>query len=106
MSAQHAESNDRARRCKFLILLSVASLTLNQFAVAKDLRFGVRLETVLEHDDGKFLWYHPRVSAVPSATGTPLVLMTLQKHLNVSDYYSGLFMMRRAGADAPWEGPV
>ena len=29
------------------------------------LGYEIRLETALEHDDGKFLWYHPRAAAVP-----------------------------------------
>ena len=37
---------------------------------AASLEFTVRLETVLEHDDGKFLWYHPRAAplALPGRT--------------------------------------
>ncbi|MGI8604890.1 MAG: hypothetical protein ACR2OZ_18120 [Verrucomicrobiales bacterium] len=34
------------------------------------------------------------------------VVMTLQKHLNVSDYYSGLSIMRRASLDGRWQGPT
>jgi hypothetical protein len=51
--------------------------------------FTVKLETVMKHDDGKFLWFHPRAAAVPGG-----VVMTIQKHLKVSDYYSGLHFMR------------
>src|SRR4029079_15433092 len=52
--------------------------------------FTTRLDTVLEHDDGKFLWYHPRATAVPGGKGSGSVVMTLQKHLHTSDHYSGL----------------
>ena len=69
------------------------------------LDFGHRLETVIEHDDGRFLWYHPRVAPVPGTHG-PALVMTLQKHLNVSDYYSGLFVVRRDSLDGAWRGPV
>lgn len=34
--------------------------------------FTISLETVLKHDDGKFLWFHPRATAVPGG-----VLLTL-----------------------------
>ncbi|MCP4639582.1 MAG: hypothetical protein GY851_04080, partial [bacterium] len=27
--------------------------------------FDTRLDTVMTHDDGEFLWFHPRVVAVP-----------------------------------------
>ena len=58
--------------------------------------FEIKLETVLRHDDGEFLWFHPRVAAIPGAEGDDgaAVVMTLQKHLHVSDYYSGLSVMR------------
>ena len=63
--------------------------------------FTVKLETVMKHDDGKFLWFHPRAAPVPDG-----VVMTIQKHLMVSDYYSGLHFMRREGVDGSWTGPV
>jgi len=68
--------------------------------------YQVRVETVMTHDDGKFLWYHPRVSAAASAEDkSPIIVMTLQKHLQISDYYSGLYVMRRSGPDGSWDGP-
>lgn len=69
--------------------------------------FTTRVDTVLEHDDGKFLWYHPRVTAIPptNGTGNPNILMTLQKHLNVSDHYSGLSMMQSQDLGKTWTGP-
>lgn len=63
--------------------------------------FTVKLEAVMKHDDGKFLWFHPRAAPVPGG-----VVMTIQKHLKVSDYYSGLHFMRREGVDGAWSGPV
>src|SRR5687767_14615176 len=32
--------------------------------------------------------------------------MTIQKHLKVSDYYSGLHVMTRATPSASWTGPI
>jgi lysophospholipase L1-like esterase len=71
------------------------------------LDFEVRLETPLKHDDGKFLWYHPRVAAIPRAgrDGKPAVLMTLQKHLHTSDHYSGLHTMRSDDLGRTWSAP-
>jgi hypothetical protein len=71
------------------------------------LDFQVRLEVPLKHDDGRFLWYHPRAAAVPPARSgsEPTVFVTVQKHLRVSDYYSGLYVMRRRGLDGPWAEP-
>ena len=69
--------------------------------------FSTRLDTVLEHDDGKFLWYHPRVTAIPPRGGKdrPGVLMTLQKHLHTSDHYSGLSVLRSDDLGRTWAGP-
>ena len=68
---------------------------------AEPIEFTVKLETVMGHDDGKFLWFHPRAAAIPGG-----VVMTIQKHLKVSDYYSGLHFMRREGADGAWTAPL
>lgn len=69
--------------------------------------FTVKLETVMKHDDGQFLWFHPRAAAIPCpGPAGPAIVMTIQKHLKISDYYSGLHFMTRAGVDAPWVGPV
>ena len=69
----------------------------------------VRIErnTVLKHDDGKFLWFHPRVAAIPGLGrgGDPAVVMTIQKHLQVSDYYSGLSVLRTDDLGATWTNP-
>jgi hypothetical protein len=61
----------------------------------------VKLETVMRHDDGKFLWFHPRAAAIPGS-----VVMTIQKHLKISDYYSGLHFMRRAAWTAHGAAPL
>jgi hypothetical protein len=64
------------------------------------LAFTVTLETVMQHDDGKFLWFHPRATAIPGG-----VVLTIQQHLKVSDYYSGLHFLTRDGLDGAWRGP-
>jgi len=65
------------------------------------LAFTVKLETVMKQDDGAFLWFHPRAAAIPGG-----VVMTIQKHLKISDYYSGLHFMTRDGVNGAWHGPV
>ncbi len=64
------------------------------------LGFTIELETALEHDDGQFLWFHPRATPAPGG-----IVMTIQKHLKISDYYSGLHVMTRSGLSGPWSGP-
>lgn len=91
----------KALKFTFSILCSVLRL----YGAAPILDFEVRLETAMEHDDGKFLWYHARVSPVPAPNGLQ-ALMTIQKHLNLSDYYSGLFVMRRESLEGPWSLPA
>ena len=76
--------------------------------------FKVRLEEVLSHDDGKFLWYHPRATLYPDPTNprAAVQLLTLQKHLMVSDHYDGLATMSRTGDlaaesdDGTWTPPT
>ena len=62
-----------------------------------------------------FCWFHPRPTAVPrgagaqgsaEAAGPPRVLITLQKHLRVSDHYSGLYTMWSDDLGATWTGPT
>lgn len=96
------------------VVLSVALAVLTLIpcrAVAQGggnvLDYDITLQTVLEHDDGEFLWFHPRVAAIPGigVDGGPTVVMTLQKHLKVSDYYSGLNVMRTDDMGQTWTAP-
>ena len=72
------------------------------------LPFEVRLDVVKQELSPDFCWFHPRVAAVPRAgrDGQAAVIMTLQKHLRVSDYYSGLWMMRTDDLGKTWQGPT
>jgi hypothetical protein len=71
------------------------------------LDYEIKVDTVLQHDDGTWIWFHPRVAAIPGAgrNGGAAVLMTLQKHLFVSDYYSGLSVMRTDDLGGTWSEP-
>ncbi len=91
---------------RLLVAISCLSVTTAALRAEGDsLEFEVQVETVLEHDGGDFHWYHPRAASVEGKHG-PEVFVTLQKHLNVSDYYSGLYAMRRPMVDGQWNGPV
>jgi len=74
----------------------------------KMLRFETEWGVVLEYDGDDFIWFHPRVAAVPSAAGPgePAVVMTIQKHLQVSDFYSGLHSMRSEDLGRSWTPPA
>jgi hypothetical protein len=68
----------------------------------------IRLDVAKQELSSKHCWFHPRVAAVPGAGegGKPAVIMTLQKHLHVSDYYSGLWTMRTDDLGQTWTGPI
>lgn len=73
--------------------------------------YTVKLETVMKHyqmPGEDYLWFHPRAAAIPGrdGAGEPSVVMTIQKHLNVSDYYSGLHVMYRSSPSGAWTGPT
>ncbi|MFO0808854.1 MAG: hypothetical protein U0746_09545 [Gemmataceae bacterium] len=88
-------------------LTCVAVLAIAAAARAADppLDYRVQIDVPLKHDDGQFLWYHPRAATVPNPGGEPTVVVTLQKHLRVSDYYGGLHVLKRRGLNGPWSGP-
>lgn len=96
---------------------AIASTMLSPIlaAIAPPVEFKVRLEEALSHDDGKFLWYHPRAVVFPEVTlisQKARYLLTLQKHLMVSDHYDGLATMSRTenlaavGTGAEWSPPT
>lgn len=90
-------------RLTFALLAVSSSLALA--ADEPPLTFTVKLETAIHHNDGKFLWFHPRAVTVPGDAG-PSIVMTIQKHLRVSDYFSGLSVMTRPTVDSAWQGPI
>lgn len=86
--------------------LLVSLILAANTAAAAD--FDIKLETLLQHDDGQSLWFHPRAAAIPGAgkDGAPAVILTIQKHLMKSDYYSGLSYMRTDDLGKTWTQPV
>jgi len=89
------------RRILGLALGLAVGLAVVVPALAAPLDYTVDLRTVLTHDDGKFLWFHPRATPMPDGHG---VVMTLQKHLHKSDFYSGVYVMHSDDGER-WEGP-
>lgn len=84
----------------------VSSLCACTQSVSAD-PFDIRLETVVQYNGDDWMWFHPRVAAVPGMgkDGAPLVVMTLQKHLVVSDFYSGMYSMTTDDLGTTWSGP-
>lgn len=72
------------------------------------LDFTVKPEIPLQEVSAEYCWFHPRTAAVPraGANGQPAVVMTIQKELAESDFYSGLYYMRTDDMGRNWRGPI
>lgn len=72
------------------------------------LSFEVQADVAHRHLAPDFCWFHPRVAALPrfGKDGQPAVIMTIQKHLVVSDYYSGMYFLRTDDLGKTWTGPT
>ena len=72
------------------------------------LSFRVVADVAHQELNTKFCWFHPRAAAIPGfgKDGNPAVIMTIQKHLVVSDYYSGMYYMRTDDLGKTWAGPT
>ena len=85
-----------------------ASQSLLVLASPKVLPFRVQADTVFSELSPNFCWFHPRVAAIPAhgSDGQPAVVMTIQKHLGVSDHYSGMYFLRTNDLGKTWTGPT
>ncbi len=72
-----------------------------------DLIKSIESVCAFNYDGDDFCWFHPRVATVPVIIkeGFPRVLMTVQKHLLVSDYYSGMFTSYTEDGGKTWSEP-
>lgn len=88
-------------------LAAVLFLTPNCLPAAEILPFSVKLDVALKELHEDFCWFHPRTTAIPGhgQNGNPAVLLTLQKHLKVSDHYSGLYWMWSDDLGKTWTKP-
>jgi lysophospholipase L1-like esterase len=86
-----------------LIIFLFPSLVLAQTI----LPYEVQLDVIHQELSPDFCWFHPRVAAIPHADSkSQTVICTLQKHLGVSDHYSGLYFMRSDDGGTSWSKPV
>ena len=72
------------------------------------LPFKVQASAVFRNLNPRFCWFHPRVAAMPGhgIAGRAAVVMTIQKHLGVSDHYSGLYFLRTNDLGETWTAPT
>jgi len=111
----------RGRGCQIAVLGAILTVTAQGNARAADaktqtvergstrvLDYEIKLDTVVKGIHKDLCWFHPRVGSVPGAgrNGRPAVVMTLQKHLHISDFYSGLSSLRTDDMGATWTPPA
>jgi len=69
--------------------------------------YSIDLTRVIEDFDGEKCWFHPRAGVIPSSSGAPTVVLTMQRwHVNVSDFFSGLSMVQSTDLGNSWSSPV
>ena len=66
----------------------------------------VQLDVIHQELHPDYCWFHPRVAAIPKDGAAPELICTIQKHLKVSDHYSGLHFMRSVDGGKTWSPPA
>lgn len=61
----------------------------------------------LQEVNERFCWFHPRPAGIPGAgiNGRPRAVITLNRHLDADDHYSGLWYMYTDDLGKTWKGP-
>ena len=72
------------------------------------LDFKVTPKVAFQELSPKHCWFHPRAAAIPGLgrDGALRIVMTVQQHLQVSDYYSGMWVMQSDDLGENWSGPT
>ncbi|MFK7779169.1 MAG: hypothetical protein QM501_13770, partial [Gimesia sp.] len=95
----------------FLLSSFITFLSCNS-SVADDLEkplsYSISRQVLLQSKPNAHTWFHPRVAVIPHPDNAqPLtILMTLQKMLPVSDYFSGMSIMQYSSKSQEWSKPV
>jgi len=98
----------RSHRTPWQLVLTLLLLASKPPLLFSDEPIEVRPEVVLQELNREFCWFHPRLTAIPGygINGNPAVVMTIQKHLETDDFYSGMYMMRTDDLGKNWSGPT
>ena len=90
------------------LLLTLWLLVPGIAGAQEGVTFQSQLQVLHQELNPDFCWFHPRVAAVPDAGADHgrILICTLQKHLRVSDHYSGLYFMRSVDLGQTWSAPV
>lgn len=86
-----------------MILQTVFALGL--LHAADPLTFRIERVALHKQTDPKWQWFGPRPAAAIPGKGKPLTIITLQKHLFVSDDYAGPAFMLSRDLGKTWRGP-
>ena len=94
--------------CLIAVMLCAHSeITIGQDISSRS-KFQVKSDFALRQLNKNFCWFHPRVAALPGfgKNGKPAVIMTIQKHLMIDDFFSGMYYMRTDDLGKTWKGPI
>ena len=91
----------------YFFFISMIVFVSFSYAEEENLIKAIEPSCAFSYDGDDFCWFHPRVATVPviKNNGYSRVLMTLQKHLMVSDYYSGMFVSYTDDGGKTWMEP-
>ncbi len=95
------------QRMMLLFCFIFLMMTIEGNSEEKNFSFEVERTCAFSYAGDDFCWFHPRVATIPviHKNGYPRVLMTLQKHLMVSDYYSGIYTSYTDDGGKTWTEP-
>jgi hypothetical protein len=95
------------RTCFASVILSVGGILAVEAAEPAAPGYRIELETIHSGYDGAYCWVHPRAGIVPSTSGPPTVVLTLQRlWLKGSDVFDPLCDMRSDDLGQTWSGPT
>ncbi len=93
------------------VLAQFSILTISIFYIVPtytdELITEIKRDCIISYSGDDFCWFHPRLATIPiiDNNGYPRILMTLQKHLMVSDYYSGIYISYTDDGGKTWTTP-
>lgn len=92
----------------YVLLLSLQGLSPCKAEDDKPLAYTISQQVLLKSKPNEHTWFHPRVAAFPNSNPSQpfTVLMTLQKLLPVSDYFSGMSTMLYSSELNQWSKPI
>jgi hypothetical protein len=92
--------------CASVFIFGISSIFWTQ-AKTDQLSYEIKLGTALKDSNTDYRWLQSRVVAIPPAdcNGKTRVIMSIQKELRLSDFYSGLFILHTDDMAASWSKP-